>query len=208
MREVPYVVEGKLDRSVIHTLFDECGLIVSKRRASQWDGGGSAVLKAVDQHLATNPNKALVAIRDLDGSKTGFPCAGEARKEWLKSSPPSLCFRIAVQEIEAWLLADKQAIISFFDVTESSYDQVIGSDPDSLHDPKMSLCLLAAQSRSRSIKHDVRLRPDGKEGSTYTSTIIKFVKRSWNPKRAANNSVSLRRCLQRLKEFAESGRAD
>ena len=47
-----------------------------------------------------------VILVDLDNDAD---CAAVLRAEWLPNPAPELCFRIALREVETWLLADREA---------------------------------------------------------------------------------------------------
>ena len=64
---------------------------------------------------------------DLDNDAD---CAPPLRDAWLPA--PGLCFRIAVHEVEAWLMADPETLASYLDVP---WNRITG-DPESLDDPK------------------------------------------------------------------------
>ena len=91
-------------------------------------------------------------------------------------------FRIAVFEAESWLLADRDGVASFFDVKATK----IPDDVDGLKNTKEFLrSLTGGKKISRKIHRK----------------IYEFAKSCWKPKRAAKNSKSLRRTLERLDKF-------
>ena len=51
----------------------------------------------------------------------------------LKKKPVNVLFRIAMEEIEAWFLADQQAIANAY--PNASFNHVPGGDPDLIDDP-------------------------------------------------------------------------
>lgn len=54
-----------------------------------------------------------------------------------------MCFRIAVREVEAWLLADAEQAAGFLAVPLAR----IPAEPETLPDPKATLIALAGRSR-------------------------------------------------------------
>jgi hypothetical protein len=76
-------------------------------------------------------------------------CAPEIIKGWLREQPHgNLVFRVAVREVEAWLLADRVGFAKFLDVSIDLLPQ----EPDEVLDPKQTLINLARRSRIRSLR--------------------------------------------------------
>jgi hypothetical protein len=115
-----------------------------------------------------------------------------------------MCFRIAVREVEAWLLADRDNIARFLGVAVSRVPRNV----ETLENPKRELVDLVRGSRRREIREDMAPRPgSGREvGPAYASRLIEFAERLWAPQTASQQSDSLRRslkCLQRrIAEYA------
>lgn len=140
----------------------------------------------------------VVLITDLDAKA----CAPTLIDEWFArvESPRNLIFRVAVREIEAWLLADHDGINRLLGRTGPSR---LPRDPDALADPKRHLLDLA-----RGAPKLVRLDLLASAGSTarqgvgYNARLSGFVAHEWNPDRASERSESLRRTQQRLRDLA------
>jgi len=116
-----------------------------------------------------------------------------------------MCFRVAVPEVEAWLLGDRERLARFLNVDPGW----IPGDPEGLPNPKMQVVNLARRSRSREIFADmVPRRESGRsEGAAYASRLIEFIsdsRRGWRPTVAARSSNSLRRCLRRLRRLVRA----
>ena len=111
-----------------------------------------------------------------------------------------MCFRIAVREIEAWLLADRRALAEFLEVPLAR----VPAAPERVADPKRAMVGLAARSRSMDVRRDMVPRPgSGREvGEAYDARLIEFVQRRWRPEEAAKRSESLRRALACLRRPA------
>jgi hypothetical protein len=116
-----------------------------------------------------------------------------------------MCFRVAVREVEAWLLGDRERLARFLDVDPGW----IPSDPEGSPNPKTQVVNLARRSRRREIVADmVPRRESGRsEGSAYASRLIEFISDSrhgWRPTVAARSSDSLRRCLRCLRRLVRA----
>jgi hypothetical protein len=111
---------------------------------------------------------------------------------------PNCLFRIAVREVEAWLLADSKGISSFLGISEN----LVNKNPESLVDAKSHLIFLATRSRKRNLKEG--LVPDSRTsavvGPEYNQILSSFVK-DWNVGAAAKRSESLRRALLAIENF-------
>jgi hypothetical protein len=137
-----------------------------------------------------------IVLVDLNGDAE---CALPLRRDWLKNSAKFMCFRIAVREVEAWLLADRATLANFLGVAVARMPQ----DVELLGDPKQELVNLARHSRRREIREDMVPRPGSGRavGPAYASRLIEFVDNFWVPKTAAKYSDSLRRAINRLQEL-------
>jgi hypothetical protein len=134
---------------------------------------------------------------DLDDD---FDCAPALRDEWLRDMNHRLCFRVAVREIETWLLADRINLARFLSVTAD----LIPIDPEKLTDPKATLVRAATRSRRRSIREDIPPRQSGgrPEGPAYTSQLQEFVRDHWDVEQAMTQSISLSRCVERIRQHS------
>ena len=191
-------VEGITDEAVVRRLVSHVGA----RLGSVYGKQGKPYLR---QRLGGYNYAARHApwfiLVDLDRDAD---CAPPFRQEWLPAPAAMACFRVAVRAIEAWLLADAEAIARFLSVARSK----ITDHPESLDNPKASMVDLARLSRSGAIREDMVPR-DGSGrsvGPTYASRLIEFVQNHWRPDKAARKADSLARAiraLRRLKEMSE-----
>jgi hypothetical protein len=137
-----------------------------------------------------------LVLVDLDRDAA---CAPPLCTDWNPAPAPLLCFRVAVRAVEAWLLADVEALADFLGVARKR----IPTDPETLDLPKQALVNLARASRRRAVQQDMVPREgSGRSvGPAYPSRLIEFVGSHWRPEAAAHRSDSLRRaiaCLRRL----------
>lgn len=136
-------------------------------------------------------------ITDLDDRI----CAPQMRLDWLngQNQPELMLFRIAVREIESWLIADSVALSDYLGVSE----RIIPKSPDNLPEPKQTV-LRIARSASRGIRLEV-LATRGtisSQGIGYNRVMSEFARTTWCPVRAGDASESLRRTITRLTELA------
>lgn len=132
------------------------------------------------------------------------PCPPPLVHAWLPAPAQYMILRVAVREIESWLLADHESLSSFLLVRRA----LIHPNPETLDDPKRAMIDLARKSRSRAIREDmVPRKGSGRQvGPAYTSRLIEFaddLASGWRPEIAAERVPSLRRCLVRLRTFLQ-----
>jgi hypothetical protein len=112
-----------------------------------------------------------LVLTDLDNAE----CAPEMMRGWLQHPKhPNLLFRIAVKEVEAWLLADRVGFAKFLGI---SLD-LVPTDVDKIADPKRYLIELAKRSRRRTIREDLvpRRGSTAKQGPAYNDRLISFIR--------------------------------
>lgn len=194
-------VEGSVDEAVLRRLVIEAGAELRPVYGKQ----GKQYLR--DKIYGYNQAAHFwpwVVLVDLDD---GADCAPPLRQCWLPSPASQMCFRIAVREVEAWVLADRERIANFLAVPVSHIPLL----PEREGDPKRTMVELARRSRRREVREDMVPRSGSgrKIGPAYTSRLIEFVtdsKTGWRPEVAANCADSLKRCLRRLKELVGPNR--
>lgn len=140
-----------------------------------------------------------VVVVDLNAEAD---CAPALCANWLPDPAPSLCFRVAIREVEAWLMADGETLARFLGVARG----FVPSDPESLVRPKEAMVRLGRRSRKGAIRKDmVPRRGSGRAvGPAYTSRLIEFVSTKLRPSVAAQRSDSLRRAIRFLQKLLES----
>jgi len=124
-----------------------------------------------------NASKGMpyLILTDLDHKE----CAPIMIKEWLpETRNPNLIFRIAVREVESWVLADRVAFAKFLGISQKKIPQ----EPDELLDPKAYLINLARDSRKRPREDIVpKHGSTAKQGPAYNERLVSFVQKAWNP---------------------------
>jgi len=186
-------VEGIVDEAVVRKL-------IAHAEATPGDVYGKQGKSFLRQKIAGYNNAAQHApwlvLVDLDSDED---CAPPLRSAWLHEPARYLCFRVAVREVEAWLLADAERIAAFLRVARSK----LPSDPERLGDPKSTMVNLARASRRRDIREDMVPRPgSGRQvGPAYSSRLIEFASGDWRPDVAAGRADSLKRAMRCLKRL-------
>jgi len=133
-------------------------------------------------------------MTDLDRN----PCAPTLVQEWLGGlSSPNFLFRVAVHEVESWLLADRENFADFFKVALNKIPQ----NPDSEENPKEKIFELARKSKDAAIRKGVPPAELAHAGDSYVFTVTDFIRNRWSVSAAAENSPSLKKTLQRVLEW-------
>ena len=189
-------VEGLVDEAVVKCLIVEAGGEIGPVYGKR---GKSLLKQRINGYNNAAHHHPWIVLIDLN-HEAG--CPPPLKAVWLPAPGPFMCFRIAVREVEAWLIADRERFASFFRVRLSD----VPADPELMDDPKEVVIQLSRRSRSRDIRLDMVPRPGSgrKIGPAYVSRFIEFVSdpnRGWRPDRAARSSDSLRRCLVRIREL-------
>jgi hypothetical protein len=140
----------------------------------------------------------VLLITDLDRS----PCPATLIAEWSRQMRRSdgLLFRVAVHEIESWLLADHEAIGTLL----GGRRRKLPDRPDAIADPKRALLDLAAAAPRR-IRANLRAEVGAiaAQGLGYNRTLVEWVHRTWSPELASSRSESLYRTRLRIRELAD-----
>ncbi|MBT4483661.1 MAG: hypothetical protein HOC71_08290 [Candidatus Latescibacteria bacterium] len=190
-KRIVIAAEDILSIEVAKKLLEENGhFIVINERNTQGSGDLKKNIRAY--HKMAYHGILSIVITDLDKGN----CAPELIHDWLGMEPHiKFLFRVAVKEIEAWLLADRKGIAKFLGVRINK----ITHYPEELDDPKLELINLA-RSGKKLIKEE--LIPS--QGSTaqigegYNATLTKFIHSFWNTDRARECSRSLCRTIKKI----------
>lgn len=203
MRPVTCAVEGTSDDPVARRMLQAVGLTPGVVIVEE----GKTILdpKLPNYNRAARHMPWLI-VRDLDHDDRR-DCIPDLRLRLLGGAPSAgMCFRLAVREMETWLLADWKNFAKFFAVGRSA----IATNVEGLHDPKQTLVNLCRKSKKRDIRKGMVPSPKSGRavGPRYTSLVREFVADHWDLESARTNSQSLDRalrCLDRLRQQEDSG---
>lgn len=136
----------------------------------------------------------VLCIADTDGG-----CPSKLLASWRpRNAPDGLVLRLAVNEAESWLLADRQAFAAAFEVPSNR----VPRHADDIPDPKSLVLSLVAKSRRRVFRDEMVSRTNPcKPGTGYNLHVCAFVREHWSALRARHASDSLDRALKRLAEL-------
>ncbi len=195
MASIALATEDALSEEIGQRLVTDAGLNVVQRLR----GGGRGYLQKRMANFSEMARRLpVLVITDLDQ----VVCPPALIADWLpdRLHRRNLLFRVAVHEVESWLLADAEAMRELLGRGANALPRA----PDSLRDPKATLLQLARRA-PREVREDL-LPSDGavaSRGLGYNARLCELVRRSWDPSRAARQSSSLRRARERLSELSQ-----
>ena len=143
----------------------------------------------------------IFLLTDLDSTRN---CPPELIRSWVKGPlNPRFLFRVAVMEVESWLMADREAVAEFLSIPVKR----IPLSTDSIPEPKEFFVSLARRSKKRRLRDELVPEPGAKipVGYGYNTRLMEFIREHWNLERAATISPSLKRTLDRLSESKYAG---
>ncbi len=203
---VDIAVEGIIDEAVVKRLIHHIGGVTGRVYGRR---GKQELLNKLHGFNNAARFTPWIVLLDLNND---YKCAPLAKDKWLPDPSPFICFRIAVREIESWLLADRDRFSKFFAIAKST----IPFNPDIIQDPKQRVVELAKASRNREIRELlVPKQGSGRRiGPGYSSKLQEFVLGSgtikkeytWRPEIAATKSKSLEKCIDSLRNLIHDRR--
>lgn len=145
---------------------------------------------------ARNAGSHWLVIRDLDADAD---CPPTLVANLIPGAcPASLRFRIASKAIESWLMADRDALADWLQISATNLPRA----PEQVDHPKRFLADVSRRSRSRDLRE--RMAADSRSGAVvgpdYEGAISEFIRGIWNPDRASESglAISLTRALAAL----------
>ncbi len=194
MRAIALATEDELSEAIGLRLIGESpfhGANVLRLRRN-----GSGYLKSkVDSWRQLAGQQVVLLLTDLDQ----IDCPVALRNEWLgtRPVPDRLLLRIAVREIESWVLADHDAMRKLIGDRGK-----LPPAPDKLGDPKAFLLNMVRKYAPRDVKQDLLAERGAmaSQGVGYNHRLVAWVKSYWSPDRAAARSPSLLRARQALRD--------
>ena len=193
LNSVILVAEDRLTDAISTKILEHFGIEIVKRVI--YEGNSYLQRKAPSYNQAAYQECGVFMLTDLDSPNI---CPPTLIRSWVKGRLNRWFFlRIAVLEIESWIMADRQAVSDFLAIPIDRIPQ----NTDEITDPKEYLVSLARRSRKTRLREALvpsRNDKSAKTGNEYNPRLIQFVREHWNLERAASVSPSLKRTLDRL----------
>lgn len=191
MTVVNLVVEDSLSEAVLRRILTDARIPVGTCYGLQ---GNNYIKQRVRAFSSAACHGKYFILTDLDSN----PCPTQLKNDWVNGITlgAGLLFRVAVKEVESWLLADKANFSRYLGISNVRIPQ----NPDSINNPKEFIIELAKHSTKRNMREDIAPAPGsmGKRGKDYNGALIRFVQGVWDYQAAANHSKSLNGVLKNL----------
>ena len=160
--------------------------------------GFGKIKKMINAFNKAARSMPYLVLTDLDEAE----CAPTLCGTWLPNvkQHPNLLLRVAVREVEAWLLADQKGLAKFLGIKQ----ELVPSTVEEITDPKKELIKLASKSPYKEIRKDI-IPPQGSkrvQGPNYNGRLSVFVKHHWNLDRASDTATSLLKMREAIETFA------
>jgi hypothetical protein len=187
--KVSYAVEGWTDEAVAEKLLRLVGCEPWRRFTARGVGRLDPKLPGYNASARRQP---WLVLRDLDAAE----CPPTLVQELVGTVERRMALRIPVRQVESWLIADHEAVETFFSVRAGG----LPDDPDALADAKATLVHCCARSRRPDVRKAMVPSEKGRRrvGPEFEAWIRQFVEDAWDPERARTRSPSLDRAINRL----------
>ncbi len=188
------IVEDVLSEAVMQRLLSYVGYTgTATYRVMR---GNNRIREGIPKYVGACRFYPHIILTDLDQ----FPCPTALIDNWnLGTTPKSMMFRVAVREVEAWLMADRETFSWFLSVAKEK----IPFDPEREVDPKRCLFGIVRKSRKRRLIEEIIPTSGAHIGPLYNMHLCSFVQDHWRLEVAAENSPSLAKCIERLISFVK-----
>lgn len=191
--------EDRLSEAVATKILMNMGFEIvrkpQKPRNSRLKGNSYLKKRAPEFNRSATGPYYFFMLTDLDSPKI---CPPELIQSWVNGPlNPRFFLRVAVMEVESWVMADQRAFAEFLEVPI----QEVPARTDEIPDPKASLLSLAKKSRSTELRKELLPKNGNKTskiGPGYNTRLSSFVQNYWDMDRAASVSPSLKRTVDRL----------
>jgi len=189
-------VEDDLSETVIRRLLLETDRDYVVGRVLGRGGFGYLKSKANNWNAAAASGTPVLVLADLDQHS----CPSGLIDDWLDIEPhANLIFRVAIREVESWLLADREGLADFLHISPVN----IPFQSDLIADPKQCLINLARRSRVKALRESIVPRQGSTaiQGPDYNGCLSEFVRKQWDRAAATKCSPSLHRAFQKFMNF-------
>ena len=193
------IYEDAITHQVMLKIYDYFGHYSEYRAISCY--GKGKIKKRIKAYNNAAQHGYYFIITDLDND---YECAPLLISDWLPDIRASqLFFRVAVHEVESWLLADNENFAVFFSLS----NKLVPLEPDKVIDPKGTVISLAKRSKKREIREAiVPIDNYASIGPEYNTKLQSFVQNYWNINSARRNSPSLNKAINSLEKIINKDR--
>lgn len=190
-----YCVEDALSRAVVVRLLKQLLGDVYLTELQPNQGGFGSMRNKFGNYCKLAARHRVFILTDLDRAD----CPPSLRAAWMNDArlidplPEKMSFNIAVTEVEAWLIADRDNLSEFLGVPRRALPE-----NTEIADPKEHLLNCVRRHGNREAKSQLLPRGTAKIGLGYNMHLSTFATERWDFEAASTRSVSLRRAVTRM----------
>jgi 5S rRNA maturation endonuclease (ribonuclease M5) len=195
--DIIVVVEGQTDEALVQRILARYPNLQANY---QGKGGIAHIEQRIEKYNQLARIFPVLCLVDLDR----YECAPVRIQALISQHQHAhLYIRVAVKQIEAWLLADQENLAKFIGVPINRIPQ----RPDEIDNPKLVVVDIARHSHKKDIQRDMIpvQGSSGRVGGAYTTQLIRFITNHWDIDQAAEHSPSLARMLKAIQRISELG---
>jgi len=182
-------LSGSCIRKILNTLGNKFIICESYNK-----GGYGYIKKNINAFINASKANPFLVLTDLDN----YSCPLDLIRKWIKKPTNSnFIFRIAVTEVESWLLSDKEGFSDYFNVSIN----LIPTESEKDKNPKKTLIDIVKKSKIREFREDIIPLKHARVGPNYNNRLNDFVSNHWSIERAIKNNNSLQRAYNHLNLF-------
>lgn len=200
--------EDPVTKAIIRRLLEFCS--PRFRVFKEVPARGGEIKQKIEALNALAKSHPVILLTDLDATA----CAPMLKDDLLAGlvQSPDFLINIAIDEGEAWLMADRKGFAAYLKVEEaaiptSSRQKMGGRTPVTEMDfPVKSSWMLthsiATKSKSEELRSQIVAQGKAAKGKEYNPAMLPFIRNHWDITEAMKNSDSLTRMVGRLKKLA------
>ncbi|MBN1927821.1 MAG: hypothetical protein JW798_18455 [Prolixibacteraceae bacterium] len=169
---------------------------------------GGEIKKMLINYNTLSLKFPVILLMDLDDKD----CAPVIINQYFKGNIKNTQFilNIAIDEVEAWLMADRENFANYYRVPITSIPEpklyrTIKSSFYEMYFPYKSSLFMVKEiiplSKIKEFKEQMIPSSNAKKGKEYNTALTPFIKNHWNIKNAMNHSDSLYRMINRIKKI-------
>lgn len=192
MEYINLVVEDSIQETTARKVLTRYAPQITVGKALGGRGAGY-IDNRIEQFIRSAGPIPFIVFRDLDQ----LECAPLLSRLLLpRGSSDRLLLCIAVREVEAWLIADRDNLKTYLGVSK------LESGAESILNPKEYLIKIARRSRRKSIRDGLVPTGSAVRGKLYNAILLQFVINHWDTEKARRGSSSLERFIRKVGEFS------
>lgn len=212
MKNIPVYIsaEDPVTKAIIERLLNFCS--TNFKVFKEVPARGSEIKNKIPTLNRLAKIMPVILLTDLDTTA----CAPKLKQELLNGEVQSANFliNIAIDEGEAWLMADRKGFARYIGVDETIIPQTsmqkmggMKKVKEMTFDIKSSWMLthqIINKAKNAELREQISATGKATKGKEYNSAILPFIKNVWNIQEAMTNSDSLTRMVNRLRKLADS----